>query len=211
MDFSKIAQLPFIPNKHRVELAMASFKEKIRGLDFTMPDRMYDRNRNDGAMYYASPEKILKELFSCVDMNKFHSFIDIGCGKGYVLWEAKKFGFPKVGGVEYDEKLVEICNRNMKKLKLSDSVTVECGDACTFERYGEYDVFYFFNPFVDEIMHKVIDQIIAQCRGKEIMIIYYRPRYTDAIENCGYFTKEHVLHDDVKDYMANVYRGVIPE
>ncbi len=211
MDFSKITKLQFIPNRHRIRMFLASMKEKLRGLDFTMPDRMYDRERHDGAMYYASPEQILHRMFDCVDREKFHGFIDIGCGKGYVLWEAYKYGFSRVGGVEYDEKVCQICKKNMKRLKLDGKISVSCGDARTFEHYGDYDVFYFFNPFMDDVMHAVMDQILAQCRGREIMVIYYHPRYTDAIESCGYFTKEQELYDEVKNYTANIYRGRIPE
>ena len=48
-----------IPNKHRIRVVLDSFNEWLRGLDFTMPDRMYDRKRNDGGMYLVSSEKIV--------------------------------------------------------------------------------------------------------------------------------------------------------
>ena len=32
-----------IPNKHRIRVVLDSFNEWLRGVDFTMPDRMYDR------------------------------------------------------------------------------------------------------------------------------------------------------------------------
>lgn len=209
MEWMRLSNL--MPSRHRIEVVARSLREKLRGLDFTMPDRMYDRNRNDGGMYYASPEGILRELFACVDSRKFSRFIDIGCGKGYVLWQAQSYGFSQVGGVEYDEKLCGICRRNLKRLRLENAVQVTCADACRFDGYGDYDVFYFFNPFMDEIMTQVIDRIIAQCRGREVMLIYYHPRYTGRIEGCGFFTKERVLHDPVKGYTAHIYRGVIPE
>lgn len=211
MDFSKIRKLRFFPTRYRIRVALNSIKEKFLGLDFSMPDRMYDRKRNDGAMYVASPDPILYGLLGCVDIKKYRNFFDVGCGKGYVLWKAKKYGFEKVGGIEYDAKLYEICMRNLKRLKLQKDVTVVSGDARDYGNYGDYDVFYFFNPFKDEVMHRVIEEIIDQCRGKEIMLIYYRPRFTDAIDQCGYFTLEHELHDDLKGYDANVYHGVIPE
>ncbi len=211
MDFSKIRKLRFFPTRYRIHVALNSIKEKLMGLDFSLPDRMYDRNRNDGAMYVASPDPILYGLLGCVDIKKYRNFFDVGYGKGYVLWKAKKYGFERVGGIEFDAKLHEICMKNLKRLKLQDQVYPVSGDAQTFTGYGDYDVFYFFNPFKDEVMHRVIGNIIDQCRGKEIMLIYYRPRFTDAIDQCGYFTLEHTLHDDYKGYDANVYHGVIPQ
>ena len=126
------------------------------------------------------------------------------------MWQAKKYGFFKVGGVEYDEKLCRICEQNMKRLRISQDVTVTHGDARTFQHYGDYDVFYFFNPFMEDIMNQVIDRIVEQCKGRQIMIIYYRPRYTGRIEGCGYFEKIRTFDDPVKGYSANVYCGTIP-
>ena len=211
MEFSMIQRLPFFPNKHRICRGLACLKESFLGLDFSMPDRMYDRKRNDGAMYVVTPKNTLKEAFDCVDLKKYPRIIDIGCGKGYVLWQAKKYGFAKIGGIEYDEKLWKICVRNMKRLGIDRDVTVAHEDARTFSGYGNYDVFYFFNPFVEEVMNQVIGQIIEQCKGRQIMIIYYRPRYTDWIEGCGYFQKICTFEDSAKGYSANIYQGRIPE
>lgn len=207
----KIMALPFVPNKHRVKILLSTLKEKLCGLDFSMPDRMYDRNRNDGAMYVASPDGILSDLLSQVDMERFRGFLDIGCGKGYVLWKAQQWGFSRVGGVEYDEKLCRVCMRNLRRLGLQDRVEVTCGDACRFQNYGDYDVFYFFNPFGEDVMRRVLREILRQCRGREIILLYFRPRYAAAIEECGCFRLIARLHDQEKGYDAHVYRGKIPE
>lgn len=199
-----------IPNKHRIRVVLDSFHEWLRGLDFTMPDRMYDRKRNDGGMYLVSSEKIVSELMGMVDKRKYPGFLDVGCGKGFILWKAYQSGFKKIGGVEYDEKLTEICNKNMKRLKLTDYMTVTCTDAREFENYGDYDVFYFFNPFKGDIMQTVIDKICTQCAGREIMIMYYRPRYPEPIENTGFFTKIRTLYDEERHYDIAVYQGAIP-
>lgn len=203
--------IPFMPNKHRIETVWRSLREKIRGLDFTLPDRMQNRHRNDGAMYYASPEEILREIFSKVDLEKYSRFLDVGCGKGYVVWQAKRFGFSQVGGIEYDEKLYKICRQNLRRLGLSENVDIYCDDACEFTQYKDYNVFYFFNPFGDEMMRKVIGRILVQCRGSEILLVYYRPRYTGAIEECGYFRRTEILYDQTKNYEVYFYSGKIPE
>lgn len=202
---------PFLPNKHRVSVALHALTEKIRGLDFTMPDRMYNRHRNDGAMYYASSKNMLDQIFSLVDREKYSRFLDVGSGKGFVLAQAKQYGFSQVGGVEYDEALCEICRHNLERLGITQGIQVYQGDACTFTGYGDYDVFYFYNPFKAELMDQVIRRIVAQCPGREIMLIYYRPRYTEAIEGCGFFRKEHVLYDKETNYEVFIYSGKIPE
>ncbi len=55
-------------------MVLDSFNEWLRGLDFTMPDRMYDRKRNDGGMYLVSSEKIVSELMGMVDKQKYPWF-----------------------------------------------------------------------------------------------------------------------------------------
>lgn len=54
------------PSRHRVAVVLKSLGERLHGLDFTLPDRMENRGRADGAMYYASPDGVLQRLFECV-------------------------------------------------------------------------------------------------------------------------------------------------
>lgn len=210
MILDKLRALPFYPSRHRLQLAAESLNERLHGLDFTMPDRMEKRGRGDGTMYYASPEGIVRQLFERVDVSRFGRLLDVGCGKGYVLRAAAEYGFSAVGGVEYDEKLCRICRRNLRRLGL-DGVSVACADAGGWDGYGDYDVFYFFNPFQADVMARVVARIREQCRGREILLIYYRPRYTEAIEAGGLFRCEAELHDEVKGYDARIYRGRMPD
>lgn len=97
--------------RRKIRMLLSCIKDFFNGVDFTIPDRMYDRERNDGAMYYATPNSMLKKIFSFIDHQKHLGFLDIGSGKGYVLAKAWEYGFNKVGGVEYDEKLVGVCQK----------------------------------------------------------------------------------------------------
>ena len=206
----KIRKWKYFPNRRRVKLARAALGERMRGLDFSLPDHMYDRGRNDAAMYAASSVKALQELFSCIDTGTFDKILDIGCGKGFVLWQARVYGFSKVGGVEYDQKLYDTCLRNMERLGLQNQVDVHYGNACDFDGYGDYNVFYFFNPFVAEVMEKVMRAILGACSGKEIMLVYYRPRYCQIVERAGCFERVKVLFDKEKNYEIYLYRGKVP-
>lgn len=208
---NRLRAFAFFPTRHRIRVVLSSLRERLTGLDFTLPDRMYDRGRGDGAMYLASSDSMLAQLFSCVDREKFHRFLDVGCGKGYVLWQAAMHGFSVVSGIEYDEKLFAICLRNLRRLGLADRIHPVCADACSFDGYGQYDVFYFFNPFGAEVLQKVMEEIIAQCAGREVMLLYYRPRYGSVIEACGCFESVSEFFDPERGYNAKVYCGKIPE
>ena len=54
-------------------------------------------------------------------------FIDIGCGKGKVLFCARKYNFIKYIGIEISERIYEILHRNVLKLKTTDC-TIICKD-----------------------------------------------------------------------------------
>lgn len=207
MKLQTIKQFPLFPTRHRLRMAWACVRERLHGLDFTMPDRMFDRGRGDGAMYQISSSWILRELLASVDPEAFPGLLDIGCGKGFVLHTALEAGFSKVGGLEYDEKMLNICRKNMDRLGISCKVTLYHADACTFRHYGNYRVFYFFNPFDESHMRKVLAQILEQCQGLEIILIYYHPRYAHVMEEPGCFTKIRSFHDPEMGYDACLYRG----
>lgn len=212
MKWNQLTQMPWFPTRHRIKLLMRCIKEKILGLDFSMPDRMYDRGREDGAMYLATEDEMLDKFFSlCDSLGHSDGFLDVGSGKGYVLWRAEKACFSKVGGVEYDEKLYKICCKNLRALMLEDRVEVTCCDAAEFGGYGDYDVFYFFNPFAETVMERVMERIVKQCAGKEILLIYYRPRYVHPIERFVFLEKICEFYNAERGYNAYIYRGKIPK
>lgn len=57
-------------------------------------------------------------------------------------------------------------------------------DALELDEYGEYDVFFFFNPFSKEVFEKVINQILEN-RKKDgpLTFIYHNPLYLEVLEN----------------------------
>ena len=196
------------PVKNRLRYLVSYLWERAHGLDFTLPDRMYDRGRNDGAMYYPTARAVLEDVFSSIDTVAYGRFLDVGCGKGYVLKAAAEYGFRRVGGIEYDERLADICQTNLRRTGLQDRVRLVRGDAALFDGYGSYDCFYFFNPFKAEVMARVIAAICEQCRGRPVTLIYYHPRYPAPIEQAGCFRRTRVLRDTARDYEVYIYQGV---
>lgn len=61
---------------------------------------------------------MLKRIFDENDFSEKHNFIDMGCGKGYVMAVASEYLFEKIGR-EYTEKLCDICRRNLDILQLN--------------------------------------------------------------------------------------------
>lgn len=70
--------------------------EKVHRLDFTMVYQCDSNEHNNN--YSKSPKKVLQRVFEDIDFSEKHSFIDMGCGKGYVMAFASEYPFERVGG-----------------------------------------------------------------------------------------------------------------
>ena len=181
--------------------------EKIRGLDFTMVyQNEYNLHNNN---YSKSPRKTLERVFDDIDFTTPHSFLDMGCGKGYVMTCASGYPFEKVGGVEYSAELSKICRKNLKILKL-DRVNVFNCDAKDFGEYGNYDIYYFCNPFDETIISVVANRIMDSHKDNKCWIYYLNPLIEErqkAIRDAG-FKLVKVIEDDNEKYLnINVYEN----
>ena len=128
------------------------------------------------------------------------AIVDFGCGKGGVLISLSKFPFAKIVGVEIDPELVEIANRNLRTLKISNAV-IECCDAAAFGPLEEYNYFYFFDPFPCAVMMDVLKNIEQSIRAqpRRVTLIYLNPSCHDLFEASDVFRKAqelpHFEHD----------------
>ena len=166
--------------KRHLRVIKDSLKEKSQGLDFSMmqlSDNHYPKNKNSNYYgYFMTREDTILEGLKRVPVDPAEkSFIDVGCGKGICLKAACEFGYKKVAGIEFLPDIADIAKSNMKKLKLDAEVFQE--NAITFDRYADYDVFYFYNPFDATIFKDVIATIdkSLETRPRTIYIIYTSP------------------------------------
>ena len=128
------------------------------------------------------------------------SIVDFGCGKGGVLISLSKFPFAKIVGVEIDPELVEIANRNLRTLKISNAKVERC-DAAAFGPLEEYNYFYFFDPFPCIVMRDVLENIerSVAAHPRKVTLIYLNPFCHDLVESRAVFKKvqelPHFQHD----------------
>lgn len=173
--------------------------EKIRGLDFNMVYQCDENEHNNN--YSKSPNRVLKRIFGEIDFSQKHSFIDIGCGKGYVMTKAADYPFERVGGVEYQKELCDICRKNFRILGLEDLDVYHC-DAKEFDGYKDFDIIYFCNPFDETILSEVAKRIYEMHRDKPCKIYYLNPHQEErqnAIMDAG-FKPIGVLRDENESY-----------
>lgn len=181
---------------------------RMHGLDFTMRDLTL--LKESGGVFHGyskTDEAHAKAIFEALDINQESRILDIGCGKGVFLREAAKYPFGKIAGIEIDEKLAGRAKKNFKILGLSGRIEVCCSDALKYKNYGEFNIFYFFNPFESEIMEKVVDIIDRSQDGKKenYFMVLHHPVCAEIVEKKGGKLVKK-LYDRMKSYETFIYK-----
>ncbi|MDR1384609.1 MAG: class I SAM-dependent methyltransferase [Planctomycetaceae bacterium] len=187
--------------------------EKPRGLDFHLRDKsLLIESKGKYHGYSITPAGHLKRIFSYLNVTEYDSFLDVGCGKGFVLTKAAALPYQRVAGIDLLSHLTQIAEKNLSILKLKNRIQVFTGDAAAFEYYGDYNHFFFFNPFDAEIMKPVLKKIIASHSNHDtknapnkLTLIYHNPACHNTILETGCFQLVHELYDPLKDYKTYIY------
>ena len=141
--------------------------------------KIESENIQYGAKYMGSDPKAIRELFDNfkIDHEKF-VFIDLGSGKGRVLFVASDYPYKKIIGVEFAEDLNDIAQKNIKNYRSKNqkckNIESICLDAAKFEIPEEPLVFYLFNPFSEKVLTQVLKNIETSLEKnpREIYIMY---------------------------------------
>ncbi len=158
--------------------------EKCHGLDFSTFVELPVEYRN---MYFPYERSSSLLLYRALDRNvwtKKDSFLDIGCGKGYVLYLVRKrYDFENIDGVELLESLCTIARNNMKKLHMNSHIY-----HCLAEDFSDYDLyncFYMFNPCQSLIINRIALKIARSLSRvpREAWLLYSHPNTFEIWEN----------------------------
>jgi SAM-dependent methyltransferase len=162
----------------------------------TLAGENTDQNHHyQGASYF-----ILFSIFNELpEETKDFPLIDYGCGKGRALFVAEQSGFTHLIGVDIAKELIDDANENMaiyKKKNPESSIDFLFEDATKYKIPNNACVFYFFNPFGEEIMQQVIHNIKENVKlnPREIYCIYLNPKYQSVFEKNGFevfYTKKN--------------------
>ena len=107
------------------------------------------------------------------------TFLDWGCGKGRTLILASRyFPFLQVLGVDLAGQMCDEARRNTRTL---GNVTVLNSDASRFAIPCEVTVFFFFNPFVGEVLRQVTRNIRDWSADKDFRIVFCNHDHFDKV------------------------------
>ena len=140
---------------------------------------MNNKNQSHAVYYRGSDSLFFNNALSSLKINfNEYAFIDFGSGKGKALLLASAFPFKKIIGIEFSEDLNAIARENIRQLK-KDNIEAYCMDAVDYKIPEDPLVCYFYDPFDDYIMAKVIGnmrQSYNACK-RNIVIVYNNCRF----------------------------------
>lgn len=133
------------------------------------------------------------------------SFFDIGCGKGQILLMAGLSGFRPIGGIDFNSELVSIAETNMYMLQIDAKIVL--GDAGDYKDIDRYSIFFLYNPFGENILLKVADNILNsyERRKRNIFIIYGNPFFHEALLSKTRISLYKQVRVDLYDPLLNIY------
>lgn len=154
----------------------------------TLAGENSDQNHHyQGASYY-----ILFSIFEELPLEtKNFPLIDYGCGKGRALFVAEQCGFTNLIGVDIAKELIDDANSNKAvyvRKNSQSNIDFLFEDATKYLIPDNAQVFYFFNPFGEEVLQKVIDNIKESVKQhpRKVYCIYLNPKYKAVFEKNGF-------------------------
>ena len=151
---------------------------------------------------------IMKMTLTRIDDVRDFVFIDFGSGKGRTILQASNYFFKRIIGVEFSPILHQIAQKNISvyKNRIQKCFDIESVsmDVCDYQVPSEDLVCYFYDPFQENVMAKVLENIRKSStnESRKVVIIYFNPLASKVIERNGYarqmeirlpydFTREH--------------------
>lgn len=144
--------------------------------------------------YEAIPPALFHQVLSSISVNLSQFvFYDMGCGKGRALLLASELPFKSVVGVEFVPELAACANRNIRVFKSRNrrcaDTRVICGDAAEYSFSDGNALIFFYNPFKEAIMCRVLNNILTSASPMaERYILYANPVLGSLLENSDLFS-----------------------
>lgn len=127
--------------------------------------------------YEPTPYPVLERLANSGYITKKNIVLDYGCGKGRVDFFLSYQTRCKTIGIEYDDRIYYSAIENKNSAISTNRTTFLLENAENYRVPVEVDCFYFFNPFLVEILQKVMARIRESYYEvpRELLLFFYYP------------------------------------
>ncbi len=160
--------------------------------------------RRNGHRYQPSDPAVLRRTIEALSIRyEEFAFVDIGSGKGRALLVAAEYPFERIVGVEFAEELHEVAQRNLaaysNPAQRCTAIEAVYADATAYELPAQPLVLYFYNPFLEPVMQRVMANIAASLEAEPRPAFVVLSRDTplgSAVEAAGFVRRHDLAADD---------------
>ena len=171
--------------------------EKKYGIDTIKIDRLGGEKIESeylihASIYQGSNYYLIEKAFEYLKNEKVNcGLLDFGCGKGRILVVAAHYGFKSITGIEFSRLFCIEAESNIEKLSANFPATefnVICADASSYKIENFQNCFFFFNPFDEVVLLKVVKNILSSLKEfpRKIFIIYINPIHKEIFLSAGF-------------------------
>lgn len=127
--------------------------------------------------YEPTSYRVLERLVDSGMIGERDTVLDYGCGKGRVDFFLSYRTEAKTIGIEYDARIYQSALENLDKVISRVKPQFVLANAESYEVPKDVNRCYFFNPFSEEILHKVMSRIMESYYEniREIFLFFYYP------------------------------------
>jgi cyclopropane fatty-acyl-phospholipid synthase-like methyltransferase len=129
----------------------------------------------DETEYHPVNYRVLHVVLDALRLGPGDTFVDIGCGKGRVVFAAAERPATKVIGVELREPMFAAAQANLRRARrMRAPVEVFHSDAAAFD-FAACNVFFMFNPFGPATLAQMLASIqrSVEAHPRAIRIAYF--------------------------------------
>jgi SAM-dependent methyltransferase len=140
----------------------------------------------------SEPEEFERGILRLPQTFEDFTFIDLGSGKGKVLFMASAYPFRRIVGVELSPKLHRVAELNVGKYRSSAQrchrIELVCANALEYEFPEEPIVVYLYNPFLAELQGRVAARLRAsyERNPRPVYVVYINPVHAGEWERAGF-------------------------
>lgn len=155
-------------------------------------------NLKNAEMYQGASYYLLRKVFEWLKQKNINGpIIDFGCGKGRALVVAADYDFLKVTGIDFARTLCNEAEMNIRKVQQNYPLTtfkIFHDDVVNIVIDQETNCFFFFNPFNEIVMKKVLTNIIESLAlsRRAMYVIYLNPQHKEIFTAAGFKETFHI-------------------
>ena len=146
------------------------------------------------SQYSGTDENVIRTLIEATGVPyEENAFVDVGSGKGKLVFISATYPFELAIGVEYSHSLHEVALANLGKLppsiRRAKEVRAVCADATSFELPARPTVMTICNPFSGPLMDAFFANVCRSLTGhpREMWVLYVNPVRRDLFDGSALF------------------------